>query len=166
MPTNRVDAEQLRAFAAPVVAGLGYDLVELEWKHEAGHWVLRLYIDLPAPAPGEARDPLAGVSVDDCTRASRTISAELDVAELIHVPYTLEVSSPGLNRPLRSESDFRRFVGQEARIRTRHPIGGDRRNFRGRLRGVDEGKVKIDVDGREFEIPVAEVEKANLEFAF
>ena len=164
MPTNSVDIDQLRAFSAPVVAGLGYELVEVEWKHEDGRWVLRVFIDLPAPAPGVTSDPLAGVSHEDCVRASRTLSAEFDVADTIQVPYVLEVSSPGLNRPLRTEGDFRRFVGKEARIRTRHPIGSDRRNFRGRLRSVVGGNVTIEVDGHEYEIPVAEVEKANLEF--
>ncbi len=167
--SRAVDIEKLRELAATIVAGLSYELVDLEWKHESGRWVLRVFIDraLGGEAPPPVSDePAAGVSLEDCSRASRSLSAELDVADVIGVPYTLEVSSPGLNRPLRAERDFKRFVGHEARIKTRHPVGDNRRNFRGRLKGVDGGNVKIEVDGREFEIPVADVEKANLEFEF
>jgi ribosome maturation factor RimP len=149
--TKGVDIEQLRGIASPVVAGLGYELVDLEWKHE-GRWVLRLFLD---------RD--GGISHDDCARASRALSAELDVADAIHAPYVLEVSSPGLDRPLRAERDFARFAGKNARIRTRHPVGESRRNFKGKLIGAAEGKVRIEVDGQEYEIPVDDVEKANLE---
>jgi ribosome maturation factor RimP len=148
-----IDKDTLLPLATPVVEGMGYELVDLEWKHEGGQFVLRLFIDQPT-----------GVSHDDCARVSRTLSAELDVADAIHVRYTLEVSSPGLDRPLRTERDFTRFVGKNARIRTRHPVGESRKNFRGRLLGAAEGKVQIEVDdGQRFEIPVDDVEKANLE---
>ncbi len=152
-----IDKDTLLPLATPVVEGLGYELVDLEWKHEGGQFVLRLFIDQPT-----------GVSHDDCARASRAVSAELDVADVIHVRYTLEVSSPGLDRPLRAERDFARFVGRNARIRTRHPVGqgpeATRRNFRGKLIGAAEGRVQIEVDdGQRFEIPVDDVEKANLE---
>ena len=175
-----VDAQTLQEFASPILTGLGYDLVDLEWKHEAGAWVLRVYIDFPEPAMSgavpsvteldrPAVDPL--VSHEDCTRASRGLSAELDVAELIHHPFTLEVSSPGLNRALKRESDFRRFAGKKAKIRTLHPLppppgkegAPGRRNFAGRLVGAEGGKLKIDVDGEVFEIAVSEVEKAHLQ---
>src|SRR5437016_1855439 len=129
-----VDIQQLNALVEPVAAGLGYELIELEWKHEAGHWVLRLFIDRPGGlmAVGE------GISVEDCSKVSHAISAELDVEDILHVPYHLEVSSPGLDRPLKRESDFARFVGKQAKVRTRHPIGapagdaggsGGRRHF-------------------------------------
>ncbi len=150
-----VDVDRLRQIATPVVEGLSYELVDLEWKHEGGGWILRLFVDGPG-----------GISHEDCARVSRAVSAELDVADPIHVPYNLEVSSPGLNRPLRGERDFARFAGKEARIRTRHPVGENRRNFRGRLVGASEGKVQIEVDGQRFDIPVDDVEKANLEPEF
>ena len=163
-----VDVKALEALAAPVADGLGYELVALEWKHELGRWVLRIYIDRPEGRALEAE----GISLEDCTRVSHAMSAELDVADLIHVPYALEVSSPGLERPLRREADFRRFTGKRAKIRTRHPLGpaptpsaaGGRRNFTGSLLGVEEGRVRIDVDGQVFEIPVEEVEKAHLQY--
>jgi ribosome maturation factor RimP len=148
------------------VAGLGYDLVDLEWKHEAGHWVLRVFIDWPELSGNTAA---GGVSHDDCSRASHAVSAELDVAEAIHVPFTLEVSSPGLNRPLRREADFRRFVGKKARIRTSRPVTpGEhgRRNFAGTLLGCEQGKVRIEADGQVYEFPVEDVEKANLQYEF
>lgn len=163
-----VDVKALEALTAPVADGLGYELVALEWKHELGRWVLRIYIDRLDARLAEAE----GISLEDCTRVSHAMSAELDVADLIHVPYSLEVSSPGLERPLRREADFRRFTGKRAKIRTRHPLGptpapgsvGGRRNFSGALLGVEEGRVRIDVDGQVFEIPVEEVEKAHLQY--
>jgi ribosome maturation factor RimP len=165
---TKVDLHTLEQLAAPVVAGLGYELVDLEWKHEAGSWVLRVLLDFPESAAAGSI-----ISLDDCARASRSLSAELDVADAIHVPFNLEVSSPGLNRPLKHEADFRRFAGRKAKIRTRSPLAGTataetpgRRNFAGTLVGAAAGKVRIDVDGSVFEIPVDDVEKANLQFEF
>lgn len=173
-----VDVKALEALATPVVAGLGYDLVDLEWKHENGHWLLRVFIDEPAregevvpvPAPG-APPPPQGVGLDDCARVSHSLGAELDVANAIPVPFHLEVSSPGLDRPLRRETDFRRFAGHKARVRTRTPVedpssSTPRRNFAGQLLGVESGRLRIDVDGRTYEFPVAEVDKANLVYEF
>src|SRR5438552_820163 len=152
-----VDTQKLIQLAEPVVAGQGYELVDLEFKNEpqAAGWVLRLYID-----------KAGGVSLDDCASVSRELSAVLDVADAIQIPYSLEVSSPGLNRPLRKPADFARFVGKKAKIRTRHPVGESRRNFSGTLVGVDGGKVKIDVGDQVCEVPVDDVEKANLVYEF
>ena len=164
---NKVDAHTLEEFSAPILSGLGYELVDLEWKHEAGAWVLRVYFDVP-----ESAVKGSVISHEDCTRASRALSAELDVAELIHHPFTLEVSSPGLNRALKREADFRRFTGKKAKIRLQKPLPPSpdqpgvvgRRNFSGTLLGAQDGKVKIEVDGEVFELAVADVEKANLQF--
>lgn len=152
-----VDLDKLRAVVSPVVEGNAYELVDLEWKHEAGSWILRVYIDHVGDRP---------VSLEDCTRVSRELSPVLDVADLIGVQYSLEVSSPGLNRPLRGEEQFRRFIGHKAKIRTRSPVGENRRNFAGRLVAVDNGTVRIDVGDQVFDLPVAEVEKANLVYDF
>jgi ribosome maturation factor RimP len=160
---RNVDVKMLEQLAGRVLEGLGYDLVDLEWKHEGGSWLLRVYLDWPELSGNAAS---GGVGHEDCARVSHSLGAELDVADLIHVPFTLEVSSPGLNRPLKRESDFRRFTGRKARIRTRRPVGENRRNFAGTLRGADAGRVKIEVDGQLFEIPVEEVEKANLQYEF
>jgi ribosome maturation factor RimP len=161
---KNVDLQQLDQLVRPVVDGLGYDLVDLEWKHEGGHWVLRAFIDHPELSPNRLS---GGVGHDDCSRVSHALSAELDVADAIHVPFHLEVSSPGLDRPLKRESDFRRFLGRKAKIRTRHPVGESRRNFAGTLVAAEQGRVRITVDdGETFEIPVDDVEKAHLEFEF
>jgi ribosome maturation factor RimP len=152
-----VDTQKLSDMVEPVVRGLGYELVDLEWKREPQGWVLRVFID---------RSDEGGVSLDDCADVSHQLSTTLDVADAITVAYHLEVSSPGLNRPLKKEADFRRFVGKKAKIRTRHPIGENRRNFSGVLLGVTEGKVQIDVGDQVCQVPVADVEKANLIYEF
>jgi ribosome maturation factor RimP len=157
---KKIDALQIGEVARPVVEGQGYELVETEWKHELGSWVLRVFIDREG-----------GISLDDCTRVSRELSTVLDVDPTLEgaPAYTLEVSSPGLNRPLKREADFRRFLGKKARIRTRHPVGeepdANRRNFAGTLVSVEAGppaKVRIDVGDRMFDVPVDDVEKAHL----
>src|SRR3954451_9730437 len=107
-----VDLQKLNEVVTPVVEGQGYELVDLEWKHENAQWVLRVFIDRRAGAA----DPR--VSLEDCTNVSHELSAVLDVSDVISPAYSLEVSSPGLNRPLKKEADFRRFVGQKAKIRT------------------------------------------------
>jgi ribosome maturation factor RimP len=140
----------------PAVNAAGYDLVDLEFRRETHAFVLRVYIDLLEGEPG-------GVSHTDCERASRTLSAALDVADLIPMRYALEVSSPGLDRPLRRLSDFQKHAGERARIKLRDPLEG-RRNFVGRLLGAAEGIVHIDVDGRDFALPLTSVAKANLEY--
>jgi ribosome maturation factor RimP len=150
-----LDVHKLSTAIEPVVTGQGYELVDVEWKNESG-WVLRVFID----------KVVGGVSLDDCTTVSRELSAVLDVEDLIPNAYSLEVSSPGLNRPLKKESDFARFVGQRAKIRTRHPVGETRRNFAGKLLSVTEGKVRIDVGDQVCEVPIDDVEKANLVYEF
>jgi ribosome maturation factor RimP len=150
-----VDVDKLSQLIEPVVAGQGYELVDVEWKNESG-WILRVFID----------KPVGGVSLEDCATVSRELSAVLDVEDKIAPAYSLEVSSPGLNRPLKKESDFARFIGKKAKIRTRRPIGDTRRNFSGTLVAVAEGKVQIDVGDQVCEVPVVDVEKANLVYEF
>ncbi|HEX9102893.1 MAG TPA: ribosome maturation factor RimP [Polyangia bacterium] len=153
-----VDQTKLQSLVEPVVAGQGYELVDVEFKSELGAWILRVYIDKPG-AEG-------GVGLDDCASVSRELSAVLDVDDAIPGHYSLEVSSPGLNRPLKKEADFARFVGKKAKIRTRHPVGESRRNFSGTLVAVAAGKVQIDVGDQVCEVPVDDVEKANLVYEF
>ncbi len=148
-----IDIEKLRNIAEPVVRGQGYELVEVEWAGSPGGYVLRVYIDREG-----------GISHQDCADVSHQLSATLDVADIIPVRYSLEVSSPGLDRPLRKESDFKRFVGKRAKIRTRRPVGESRRNFSGILVGVEGGKVRIDVGDQVCDVPVDSIEKANLVF--
>jgi ribosome maturation factor RimP len=156
-----VDQKKLESLVEPVVTGQGYELVDVEFKNELGSWILRVYIDKPRPDQSGG-----GVGLDDCATVSRELSAVLDVDDVIQGHYSLEVSSPGLNRPLKKAADFARFVGKKAKIRTRHPVGESRRNFSGTLVAVDGGKVKIDVGDQVCEVPVDDVEKANLVYEF
>ncbi len=139
----------LEALLEPAVSRLGYELVGVEY-HGGRRALLRLYIDREG-----------GVSVEDCQRVSRQVSGLLDVEDPIPGPYTLEVSSPGLDRPLFRAEDFQRFAGREVRIRTDVPLEG-RRNFRGVLRGLRGGEVLVEVDGAEFALPVERIEQARL----
>ncbi len=135
----------------PVIDSMGYELVGVEFIGGSGHGTLRVYID---------RDE--GVSVDDCALISHQISAILDVEEPIQQAYDLEISSPGIDRPLFKIDDFERFAGHTAKIKLAVALEG-RKNFRGELLGVaDPGLVKIEVDGQRFDLPYADIARANL----
>ena len=138
----------------PIVISQEMELVDVEYRREARGWVLRIYIDKKG-----------GVSLDDCALVSNEVGTIIDVEGLIQSPYTLEVSSPGLNRVLKKEMDFNRFKDRSVRIRTHNPIG-KRRNFRGILLGCTEGLVQIAVGEQILHIPLSNVAKANLEFEF
>jgi ribosome maturation factor RimP len=138
----------------PIVASQGMELVAVEYKREARGWVLRIYIDKEG-----------GVSLDDCVLVSNEAGTVLDVEDLFQSPYSLEVSSPGLNRILKKEKDFKRFKERPVRIRTHNAIG-KRRNFKGRLLGCTKGLIQIEVGGQVLHIPLSNVAKANLEFEF
>src|SRR5689334_14323410 len=123
-----------------------------------GRQTLRVFIDKPS-----------GVSLDDCTRISRAVSAALDVEDPIEGAYDLEVSSPGLDRPLRTPEHFRKFAGSKVRIRTFGPVPEceNRKTFVGILKSYeDNGAIVVDVDGKDFRIPHALVSKANVEPVF
>jgi len=136
----------------PVVAGLGYELVELEFSPASSRALVRLYIDRIDGAP---------VQLDDCERASHAVGKLLDAEDPIEREYQLEVSSPGFDRPLRTAAHFARFAGSEAKIELREPQDG-RRRFRGRLGAVEDGLVSIEVDRREWKLPLAGISKARL----
>lgn len=136
----------LERLVEQVVTGLGFELVDFETSPKAR--LLRVFIDIDR-----------GVTVDDCATVSNQLTR---VFEVENVDYDrLEVSSPGLDRPLKKEADFERFVGQEAQVRLRMPIG-NQRNFIGVLQGVREGAVVIATDKGEFAFPFEEIEKARL----
>ena len=134
----------------PVVTGLGYDFVGAEYGQAEGGMTLRVYIDKEG-----------GVLLDDCAVVSNQLSAVLDVEEPIQSQYVLEVSSPGVDRPLFRAADFARFAGQEIRLRSYRAIMG-RRNFRGLIKGTEEGLVLVEVDGEIYEIPLSAIEQARL----
>jgi ribosome maturation factor RimP len=127
------------------------ETVLVEIKGDGNRSIVRAYIDQPG-----------GVTLDDCERFSRRFSVSLDVEDWIPFHYVLEVSSPGVNRPLIKEADFLRFCGKNAKIRTRFPISGQR-NFKGKILGVTEGRLELEVaPGKEVGIAVTDIEKANL----
>ena len=135
----------LNALLETTVGGMGYELAGME---RAANGLLRLYIDKPG-----------GITVDDCARVSHQVSRVLAVE---NVNYDrLEVSSPGLDRLLRSERDFTRFAGQRARVRMRVPVDGQR-NFMGVVREAGSGRVQLDVDGRTLSLEIGNVETARL----
>jgi ribosome maturation factor RimP len=143
--------EFVAAKAAEVLEPQGVELVDVEYRRGGGQWVLRLYIDRPG-----------GVTLDDCAKVSRQVGDLLEVSDSIDHAYTLEVSSPGLDRPLKKESDFARYQGREVRIKTYSPLFG-RKNFRGKLLGLREGRVEVEVEGQTFAIPQEAISKANLD---
>jgi ribosome maturation factor RimP len=162
MRGEAVIVEQIRTIAAGVAQSYGLEIFDVQFRREAGGMVLRVQIDRPGPA-GSAEE---SVSVDDCSRVSRDLSGVLDVEDLIPVAYTLEVSSPGLDRPLRGRSDYERFSGRLAKIVMREAVDGQT-FFRGRLAGSDGEAALIDGDdGRRHRIPLDLVTRANLEVEF
>lgn len=156
----RKDVQNVWLLAEPYVRDAGFDLIEVQAGREPTGWVVRLFIDAPAVA-GAGPVTVGSVGLDDCERVSRDVSAALDVADIVPHAYQLEVSSPGLDRPLRRERDFARFVGESARIRLMDGVEG-RRNFHGTIRGAKNGRVEIACDGRSYEIPIDDIQRANL----
>jgi len=144
---------------------VGYELVELEYVREAAGRVLRVFIDHldRAESPAGPSEPVGStITHRDCEQASRHLGAVLDVEDPIGTPYRLEVSSPGVRRPLRKEKDFARFSGQTAQVQLREPMEG-RRNFTGRLVSACAGVVRLEVGGVVVELPLDRIRKACLE---
>jgi len=143
--------EHVRAIAEPILLNEGMELIEIQYRRESKGWVLRLYIDKGG-----------GVTLDDCTRISQEVGRSLDVEDFISTPYTLEVSSPGLPRPLKKEKDFMKYRNHMIKVKTFNPIE-NRRRFKGKLLGVSENLIEIEIDREIFQIPLSNVAKANLE---
>jgi ribosome maturation factor RimP len=164
MNAQQVDLSRISTIAIPVIEGAGYELVDLEWKRDLGGWVLRVYID----KPGGPHPPGEGISLDGCADVSHELSTVLDVSDAVpgSDTYSLEVSSPGLDRPLRRAPDFVRVLGHKVKVKTKRPLGPPpgRRNFAGALLDVANDTLKIDVSDRTCEVPIGEIEKANLVF--
>ena len=139
--------------AAPLVEGEGMEIVDIDFRHEGsrGGRVLRLYLDKEG-----------GPNVDDLSRVSRQLSELLDAQETVEGAYTLEISSPGINRPLKKPDHFARFVGKRIRVRTRDLIDG-RRSFLGILGQVANDSLVLTQDGKRYQIPFSMIEKSNYE---
>ena len=171
-----MNLEKIREAAERVARSEGLEVVDVEWKVGKQRF-LRVYIDRVPVASASAgefaesdtvaqgSDPDLKISHRDCERVSQQLSVILDVEELITGPgYTLEVSSPGLDRELKRPRDFERFVGRLAKVSTVEPIG-DAKFFEGRLAGVVDGKVRMELKGRDarlVEVPLEVIRKANL----
>jgi ribosome maturation factor RimP len=143
--------EELNALLAPLLRDLGLELVGIEFSPGRGGSLLRVYVDV------EGRP----VTIDDCERASREISALLDVNDPVAGRYTLEVSSPGLDRPLFTPEQFARFAGEAVKINVNLPIDG-RRRFHGTIAGIDGDRITIVQDGEPVTIVHANIAKARL----
>jgi ribosome maturation factor RimP len=146
--------EKIEAVVAPILGERLLELVEVEFRPSGKRWLLRIYIDKEG-----------GVTIDDCEYVSRELSRILDVEDPIEHPYTLEVSSPGLTRPLKRREDFERFLGKKCRIITREEVGG-KREFLGKIVDTAGEEVTIEEKIGVFTIPICAIKKAHLEFDF
>jgi len=143
-------SDQIEQLIELPIESLGYELVGIEYIKNGQHTVLRIYIDAEQ-----------GIGIEDCERVSHQVSGVLEVEDPISSAYSLEVSSPGFDRPLFKARDFERFVGSEVKIAMKLPIQG-RRNFKGILQGFDDGEIVILVDGEEYGLPLTKLAKARL----
>ena len=143
--------ETLNQLLEPVIERMGYELVGIDFRGNPKNSLLRIYIDKPG-----------GVMLDDCTRVSYQVSGVLDVEDPISGRYSLEVSSPGLDRPIFKISDYDRFAGERIKLRLQGPVDG-RRKFVGVLRGLRDECVVVEEDGVEYAVPLTQIDKANLD---
>ena len=154
--------EQIRAIAERVAAARGLEIWDIQSRREMGGHVVRVFIDRPGPSA----TPDDSVSIEDCEQVSREIGTILDVEDPVPFTYTLEVSSPGLDRPLRGEEDYRRFAGRLAKIVVSEAV--DKQTaFEGRLRGVEDRAVLLEgPKGRMHRLPLQLITRARLEVEF
>lgn len=152
-----IKTEQLEKLLEPIVSSMDYEFVGLEHISQGRHSILRIYID----AAG-------GVNVDDCANVSRQLGAVLDVEDPISEEYSLEISSPGMNRPLFKLAHYEQFIGEEVKFKTFRPqhgehIGTNQRKFRGFITSIEDDNVLFAIEkDKVISIPVAEIEKANI----
>ena len=146
--------KQVNDLIEPILDQMGFELVDVEYLSEYGRWVLRLYIDKDG-----------GVTIDECAIVSGEMGGVIDVKDIIEHEYVLEVSSPGLNRPLKQERDFIRAIGKKIKVRTLAPLQG-RRNFTGDLKNFQDGILHLEMGGKMVALSWTEVGKANLVYEF
>jgi ribosome maturation factor RimP len=154
--------EQIRAIAERVAASRGLEIWDIQSRREASGHVVRVFIDRPGPAA----TPEESVSIEDCEQVNRELSTILDVEDPLPFAYTLEVSSPGLDRPLREVDDYRRFAGRMAKIVVSEPVD-NQKAFEGRLRGLEENNVMLEApNGRMHRLPVRLITRGRLDVEF
>ncbi len=138
----------------PLLYDMGYELIEVEYLSMYGRWVLRLYIDKEK-----------GITIDDCADVSRELGDIIDIKEIIDHEYVLEVSSPGLNRPLRREKDFIKAVGSRVKLKMKQAVNGQK-NFTGILKSCADSTVFLESSGNIIELPFNDIEKSNMVYDF
>lgn len=144
--------ERVQEILGPILDSLGLFLWDIEFKMEGPRWLLRIYIDSES-----------GVSIEDCEAVSRDIGTALDVEDIITHSYTLEVSSPGLDRSLSRPEHFRRFIGSRIKVKTFQPVEGQKA-FRAEIAGLNDGMLRLRLDsGAEIDTPLTNIAKASLE---
>jgi ribosome maturation factor RimP len=154
--------ERIREMATRVAAAHGLEIFDITMRRESGGEVLRVVLD----RPGAAATPDDSVSITDCEQVSHELSAILDVEDVVPGTYTLEVSSPGLDRPLRHADDYRRFTGRSAKIVTRQPVNRQTA-FAGRIRGIEGEEVLFEAEGgKQVRLPLALISRARLDVEF
>ena len=158
--------QRLISIVEPVLQAAGFELVDLRFVLEQGGWTLRVAVDRPLDEHTDPHEvPSDRVDLEDCENLSRELSAVLDVEDPIPQAFSLEVSSPGVDRPLRTAAHYAYFAGSEAKIQLHLPLAlaaGERRNFRGILHGFADGCVVIDCDGTTFRLPLDDIDHAKL----
>jgi ribosome maturation factor RimP len=154
--------EQIRAIAERVARSRGLEVWDIQSRRETGGHVVRVFIDRPGPSA----TPDDSVSIDDCEQVNREIGTILDVEDPLPFTYTLEVSSPGLDRPLRAPADYQRFAGRLAKVVVSEPVD-NQKAFEGRLRGVESGDVLLEApNGRTHRLPLRLITRGRLDVEF
>jgi ribosome maturation factor RimP len=153
-PKTQSIVKQVESLVVPILEEMGYELVDVDYVSSYGRWILRLFVDKEG-----------GVTIGDCARISEELGDLIDVKEFIRHEYNLEVSSPGLDRPLRKEKDLSRALGKRIKVRMATPLEG-RRNFTGVLLRYGDGVLHLEVDGQKVDLSWPDVAKANLIYEF
>ncbi len=146
----KIDSQSLESLFAPIIEGLGYDLWGIEYRSSQKHAHVKIFID-----------HADGITLDHCSEVSQQISAMLDVEDPISVPYTLEISSPGIERPLLKLEHYRRYIGAEIKVRLSWALEG-RKNFKGELTAVEDDDITISLDSEEVSFSIDAVKRAHL----
>lgn len=154
MNSKSVITVQVTDLIEPILFELGFELVDVDYLSEHGRWILRIYID-----------KAGGVTIDDCAKISAEFGDLIDIKEIVRHEYVLEVSSPGLNRPLKKEADFVRIIGKKVKVKMKIPVNG-RRNFSGYLKDVRDHIIYIEDEGGLITLSWPEIDKANLVYEF
>lgn len=157
--------EEIENLIRPALSQNQFELIETQYRKESGKWVLRIFIDKPAPQV-QSEGQLQGVTLDDCENASHIVGQAIDSSSLISDSYVLEVSSPGINRPLKNETHFQRYIGQKIRVSLYGPLleTSKQKNFSGILLGCKENEIEMqDIVSGRVKIPIGSIAKAHLD---